>query len=189
MLQGFPQMHNNQSYAKFIATPSMSSWSSPFPHLHSPDDVSPSYLLLKCAVGASVRRKKFLSWDRQTSLCASCCLCGWWQVCFLSRSWVRIRGTGAESWGWSLDSVGPCIQWGGSGFFPPLPLQILGRWFSACEIKIRQNSGSSNSKNALKGGKNLYVFTSNDSSCIFVLVTVSTGYIRHLHRISLMHFF
>lgn len=133
----FPQMHNNQGYAKVLATPSMSSWSSPLPHLHSPD----------CEGWYCWSVQWEFHWEERNSTpgtgkhlwSASSCLCGWWQVCFLSGSWVRIRGTGAEPWGWSLDSAGSCFQWGASDSFPPLPLQILGKCFSACEIKIRQN--------------------------------------------------
>lgn len=141
-------------------------------------------------MGTSLRRKKFVSWDRQTSFV--CLLLFVWLMTGLlpkwelsKDQWNRCRVLRVKSWlCWTLYSVRS--KW----FLSSSPTANTEMWFSACEIKIKQNYVALGTVKCIKKGKkNLYMFISNDNSCIFVLVTVSAGYIRHLHQINLMLFF
>lgn len=165
MPQGFYQMNNNQVYRYALSEqPSPSPSVQWFP-----------ILLLNCGMGTSWRRKgTLLLWDRKTSLSATCSLCGWSQVCFLSQSQVATSGTAAKSWGLSLYWILYSVRSEWSLSCTLTPTSHAGKWFSLCLVHIQLKYGR---MYLLEEGKNVYMLISNASFCVFILVTGTTSHI------------
>lgn len=163
MPQGFYQMNNNQVY-RYAWTALSLTIGTMVPHP-----------IVELWGGDFMKKERDTSpLGHFSSLSATCCLCVWSQVCFLSQSQVATSGTAAKSWGLSLYWILYSVRSEWSLSCTLTPTSHAGKWFSLCLVHIQLKYGR---MCLLEEGKNVYMLISNASFCVFILVTGTTSHI------------